>query len=184
MGRGKRRRIELTDDWELLLPPFSWPEQRNYEELGPVTLFGASVAERARETGTPERTLYRRVERFERDGMMGLFATDPAAARARRRGLEPSIRRMIVELKAEHPRLNDNEISNIVYVRTGSRLGKHTPGRVLSEEVGVPELCFSHGWQEYPARVSHPIRGRCLHAESKQPEEESWPAVPGSRRQS
>jgi putative transposase len=66
--------------------------------------------------------------------MMSLFAPDPAAARAKRRGLEPGIRRMIVELKAEHPRLN-NEIVNIVYVRTGRRLGKHTPGRVLAEEV-------------------------------------------------
>jgi hypothetical protein len=56
--------------------------------------------------------------------------------------------------------------------------------RTGREEVGVPELCFSHGWQEYPARVSHPIRGRCLYAESKQLEEESWPAVPESRRQS
>ena len=54
MGRGK---LEPTDDWELLLPVFSWPERRNYEELRPVTLFGASVAERARETGTAERTL-------------------------------------------------------------------------------------------------------------------------------
>jgi hypothetical protein len=26
---------------------------------------------------------------------------------------------MIVELKAEHPKLNANEIANIVYVRTG-----------------------------------------------------------------
>jgi AraC-like DNA-binding protein len=67
--------------------------------------------------------------------MMSLFATDPAAARARRQGLEPVIRRMIVELKAEHPKLNANEIANIVYVRTGRRLGKHTPGRVLAEEV-------------------------------------------------
>ncbi|PLS87655.1 MAG: hypothetical protein CYG60_00750, partial [Actinobacteria bacterium] len=41
----------------------------------------------------------------------------------------------MVELKAEHPRLNDNEISSIVYVRTGRRLGKHTAARVLSEEV-------------------------------------------------
>ena len=32
-----------------------------------------------------------------------------------------------------------------------------------------------------PARVSHPARGRCLHAESRYPEEESWP---GSRRPS
>ncbi len=135
MGRGKRRRIEPTDEWQELLPLFEWPEQQSYEELRPLVLFGGSVAERARETGVPERTMYRRVERFEEDGMLSLFATDPAAARAKRRGLEPHIRRMIVELKAEHPKLNDNEISNIVYVRTGRRLGKHTPGRVLAEEV-------------------------------------------------
>lgn len=135
MGHGKRRRIEPTDDWKFLVPLFEWPEQQDYEELRPVTLFGASVVERAREIGTSERTLYRRIERFERDGMLSLFATDPAAARAKRRGLETAIRRMIVELKAEHPKLNANEIANIVYVRTGRRLGKHTPGRVLSEEV-------------------------------------------------
>ncbi len=135
MGRRKRPKVEPTDDWDLLVPLFEWPEQEAYEELRPVTLFGASVVGRARETGTPERTLYRRIERFEKDGMMSLFATDPAAARAKRQGLEPYIRRMIVELKAEHPKLNANEIANIVYVRTGRRLGKHTPGRVLSEEV-------------------------------------------------
>jgi len=135
MGRRKRPKAEPTDDWNLLLPLFEWPEQQAYEELRQIALFGASVAERAKETGVPERTMYRRVERFEEDGMLSLFATDPATARARRRGLEPHIRRMIVELKAEHPRLNDSEISNIVYVRTGRRLGKHTPGRVLAEEV-------------------------------------------------
>ena len=135
MGRGKHRKAQPTDEWQELLPLFSWPEQRNYEELRPLVLFGASVAERARETGTAERTLYRRVERFERDGMMSLFASDPATDRAKRRGLEPAIRHMIVELKAEHPKLNANEIANIVYVRTGRRLGKHTPGRVLAEEV-------------------------------------------------
>jgi len=91
MGRGKRRKAQPTDEWQELLPLFSWPEQRNYEELRPLVLFGASVAERARETGTAERTLYRRVERFERDGMMSFFATDPAAARARRQGLEPHV---------------------------------------------------------------------------------------------
>jgi len=135
MGRRKRPKVEPTDEWELLLPLLEWPEQQAYEELRPMVLFGASVADRARETGTPERTMYRRVERFEEDGMLSLFATDPAAARAKRQGLEPHVRRMIVELKAEHPRLNSNEISNIVYVRTGRRLGDHTAARVLSEEV-------------------------------------------------
>src|SRR5215213_52652 len=134
MGRGRRRKAKPTDDWHELLPLFEWPEQEAYEELRPMVLFGSSVAERATQTGTPERTMYRRIERFEKDGTLSLFATDPAAARARRRGLEPAIRRMVLELKAEHPKLNANEISNIVYVRTGRRLGKHTPARVLAEE--------------------------------------------------
>nr|MDQ3316156.1 LuxR family transcriptional regulator [Actinomycetota bacterium] len=60
-GRG-RRKVDPTDDWELLLPLFEWPEQQAYEELRPLVLFGDSVAERARETGTPERTMYRRIE--------------------------------------------------------------------------------------------------------------------------
>ena len=51
------------------------------------------------------------------------------------RNHRPVPSRMIVELKAEHPRLNNSEISNIVYVRTDKRLGKHTPGRFLAEQV-------------------------------------------------
>jgi putative transposase len=135
MSGRRRRKAEHTEDWQELLPLFDWPEQQAYEELRPLVLFGDSVAERAKETGTPERTMYRRIECFEKDGMMSLFGMDPATARAKRRGLEPAIRRMIVDLKAEHPALNNNEISNIVYVRTGRRLGDHTAARVLSEEV-------------------------------------------------
>jgi transposase len=136
MGRRRRRKkAEHTDDWQELLPLFDWPEQQAYEEIRPLVLFGDSVSERANETATPQRTMYRRIERFANEGMLSLFGTDPATARAKRRGLEPAIRRMIVELKAEHPALNNNEIKNIVYVRTGRRLGKHTTERVLSEEV-------------------------------------------------
>jgi hypothetical protein len=36
-------------------------------------MFGSSVAQRASETGTPERTLYRRMDRFEAEGMEALF---------------------------------------------------------------------------------------------------------------
>src|SRR3954464_7038565 len=133
--RGRPKKAEPTDDWELLLPLFEWPEQQAYEELRPLVLFASSVPERAKETGIPERTMYRRVERFGKDGMLSLFGMGPASARAKRRSLEPTIRRMIVELKAEHPALNNNEISNIVYVRTGRKLGKQTAGRIFAEEV-------------------------------------------------
>jgi hypothetical protein len=49
--------------------------------------------------------------------MESLFGSEPT----KRRVLPPSIRRLIVDLKAEHPALNLNEIAGICYVRTGRR---------------------------------------------------------------
>ncbi|MDP9477276.1 MAG: helix-turn-helix domain-containing protein [Actinomycetota bacterium] len=88
-------------------------------------------AERARETGAAsERTLYRRTERFEEEGMESLFSAEGA----KRRVLPRWIRRTIAEFKGEHPPLNPNEISNIVWVRTGRKPDRKTVKRVLSEE--------------------------------------------------
>ena len=101
-----------------------------YEEIRPLTLFGASVTRRAGETGSAERTLYRKVARFEEEGIESLFD----AAGGGRRELPPVLRRMIVGLKAEYPRFSLGEIATVCYVRTGRRPGKHTVGRVLAEE--------------------------------------------------
>lgn len=115
----RRRRIQPTDEWEQLALLCRWPEQLAYEEIRPLTLFGASVARRAGETGSAERTLYRKVARFEEEGIESLFD----AAGARRRELPPVLRRMIVELKAEYPRFSLGEIATVCYVRTGRRPG-------------------------------------------------------------
>jgi len=100
MGRTtRRRRVEPTDDWEQLALLCRRPEQRAHEEIRPLTLFGSPVAERASETGTPERMLYRRVGCFEEEGVEGLFGSE----HARRKRFPPAIRRNIVDLKAEYP---------------------------------------------------------------------------------
>jgi transposase len=131
MGRTqRRRRVEPTDDWEQLALLCLWPEQRAYEEIRPLTLFGNSVAQRAAETGSPERTLYRKVGRFEEDGMESLLAAETA----RRRRLPLAMRRLILDLKAEHPGFNPNEIANVCYVRFGRRPDRKTVDRVLSDE--------------------------------------------------
>lgn len=131
MGRkGRGRRAEPTEDWERLLPLFEWPEQERYEVIRPLVLFGGSVAGRERETGVAGRTLYRRVDRFEQEGMQSLFD----AERAKRRELPPSIRRLIVDLKAEHPALSLGEVARVCYVRFGRRPSKRTVKRVLAEE--------------------------------------------------
>lgn len=129
----KRRkgRVEPPDDWEQLELLCAWPEQARYELIRPLVLFGVSAAERSRQTGAvSERTLYRRTERFDAEGMESLFS----AERAKRRALPRWIRRMIVELKGEHPPLNSNEIAGIVYVRTGRKPDRKTVSKVLSED--------------------------------------------------
>ena len=130
MGTNRRERAEPTGEWERLLPLFEWPEQERYEAIRPLVLFGSSVAERAGKVGVSERTLYRRVERFDQEGMNSLFDVESA----RGRQLPPAVRRLIVDLKAEHPALSLGEVARICYVRFGRRPSKHTIRRILAEE--------------------------------------------------
>jgi putative transposase len=131
MGRTtRRRRVEPTDDWEQLALLCRWPEQLAYEEIRPLTLFGSPVSERATETGSGERTLYRKLGRFEAEGMESLFGAETA----RSRRLPPAMRRLVVDLKAEYPGFNPNEIANACYVRFGRRPDRKTVRRVLEEE--------------------------------------------------
>lgn len=134
-GRGKtqeektrRAHRRLAKQLKLL---FGWPEQVRYEELRPLVLFGSSVAERAIEIEAAER------ERFT----VGWTASRPRGwrvsstrRRPRHRKLPPTIRRLIVDLKAEHPRLSLGEIASICYVGFGRRPSKHTVKRILEEE--------------------------------------------------
>src|SRR5215218_8780673 len=80
MGASKRRRIEPTHEWRLLVPFFEWPEQERYEQIRPLVLFDTSVAQRAAQVGTSAGTLYRRLDRFAEEGMQSLLDA-PAAKR-------------------------------------------------------------------------------------------------------
>ena len=126
----KRPRVEPTEDFQQILPLCWWPEQGEYERMRQPVLFGSSVAERARETGVSESTLRRRIGRFEDEGMEGLFATE----KAKRRKLPTNIRRLIVDLKAEYPPFNLNEIANIVGACFGRKPDVRSVKRVLDEE--------------------------------------------------
>lgn len=125
----QRRRSEPTEDWRQVALLSTSAEQRTYELIRPVVLFGRSPAERARETGAAERTLYRQAARFDAAGMASLF---PPPKPARHRTLPEHIRRAILELKAEHAGLNDREIARICDIRFGRSVGHHTVKRVLA----------------------------------------------------
>ena len=129
-----RSRIEPTDDWHQLSLLVQEPVQRTYELIRPVVLFGQSPAERARQTGTAERTIYRQAARFEAQGMAGLL---PPPATPQPRRLPEAIRQAILDLKAEHPPLRQHEIARIVAVRFDYPVSHHTVKRIVTAEVAT-----------------------------------------------
>jgi hypothetical protein len=130
-SRPLRRRVEPTADWEQIALLCGWPEQREYELIRPLVLFGGPADGRAEETGASSgRTLRRKAVLFEAEGMENLFGSETA----KRRRLPPAVRRLIVDLKAEHPGFNPNEISRVCYVRFGRLPARKTVKRVLTEE--------------------------------------------------
>lgn len=130
MAKLKRPRREPTKQWQQLELLLTSPEQRIYEQIRPVVLFGVPPPKRAKEIGTPERTLYRHVQRFAAHGMRSLFATEPAPPTLR---VPEHIRTAIAALKAEHPALHHREIATICYIRFDRKLSHKTVKRVLAE---------------------------------------------------
>jgi putative transposase len=138
MRRG--RRVEPTDEWEQIELLCGWPEQERYEEIRPLVLFDVSVAGRAAEVGVSESTLYRRLGRFEAEGMESLFGSE----HARRKKLPPAVRRLIVDLKAEHSAFNLNEIANVVHACFGRKPDVRSVKRVLDEEPVPLKILKNH----------------------------------------
>jgi putative transposase len=163
MGEEERRRVEPIDEWEQIELLCAWPEPRDYELIRPMALFRSSAAERASETGAAsERTLQRKVARFDAEGMESLFASEHAA----RKKLPPAIRRLVVDLKAEYPRFNLNEIANAVYVRFGRRPDHKTARRILEEEpIPLRFVRRFPPYHEIPVRRDGRTAVVALHAE-------------------
>ena len=164
MSERKRQTVEATDDWQQLQLLVKFPEQPACEQFRPVVLFGRSVAERAMQTATPQRTLYRQVDRFAREGMRSLFGPENVE---KHRWLPEQLRSAILELKAEHPKLNNSEITNIVYVRTVVQRGEPSGvflvvRRQREKALSLPRRCRSSRrfTRRRPEKIAPPGRRR------------------------
>lgn len=133
MPKNRRQRRERTHDWQQIKQYTLWPEQKAYELMRPLVLFGETAAERAKETDTSERTLHHKADRFDQEGMTSLFHKDSTPSPDTSRGLPPDMRQLIVDLRAEHPGFRPNEIATICFLRFGRRPSPHTVQRVLAD---------------------------------------------------
>jgi len=166
MPKVKGQRIAHTEEWGILQQRTLWPEQEQYELIRPIVLFGDTPSERAEQTGTAERTLYRRVDRFDQEGMMSLFAGGQTPKPENARSVPVPMRQSIVDLKAEYPAFTPNELATIGYVQFGRRLSRQTVQRILLE--GPPPSRTARRYTSY-LEIADPAERRLavirLHAE-------------------
>jgi len=134
MPKALRERRERTDNYHLILQWCRTPEQRLYESIRPITLFGLPPAERAEETGVAESTLRRAAAAFDTHGMISLFRPTKAQREDHHRSLPVAMRQLIVDLKAEYPDFTDGEIAAICAIQfSGRRPSHHTVKAVLAD---------------------------------------------------
>ncbi|GAC1405691.1 MAG: hypothetical protein NVSMB49_25110 [Ktedonobacteraceae bacterium] len=123
----KRVRRERTDEWASIHQWTLWPEQELYEQLRPILLFGETAGQRAKEINAAQRTLSRKADEFERDGMRSLFSSEePREQGETSKTLSSEMRQLIVDVHTELPSMSWREIAEICYIRYGRKPSHHS----------------------------------------------------------
>jgi len=118
----KRNRRERTDEWASIKQWTLWPKPELYEQIRPLVLFHETAGERAKEIDVPQRTLARKADEFERDGMQSLFSSgEQGGARQTGKTLPEGMRQLIVDLHFELPTMSWREIAEVCSIRYGRR---------------------------------------------------------------
>ncbi len=166
MAKRKRAVHERTEEWAQLRLLLKWPEQVVYELIRPVVIFGETAGARARATGEQERTIDRRADRFDREGLPGLYRQERREPVEDPRGLPPPMRQRIVDLRAEVPSMSLREIADVCDVEFGRRPSHHTVQKILA--AGPAPSRTTRRFPPY-AQIGEPIQRRLaivrLHAE-------------------
>jgi transposase len=133
MPKAKRERRERTDNYRLIQQWCRTPEQRLYEGIRPVVIFGQTTQERAEETGLSEHTLRRMSDAFDRQGLLSLFRPTKEEREGHPRSLPVMMRQLIVDLKAEYPDFTLGEIATICAINFDRRPSHHSVKAVLAD---------------------------------------------------
>lgn len=122
---------ETIDAWKQVRLFVGCIEQKAYEMLRTLVLFGQTAKRSARVVGVSERTFDRKADRFDAEGMASLF---PPPKIEKHRRLPAKIRQGIRDLKGEHAPFHASEIADICAVRFAHRPSPHTVRRILAED--------------------------------------------------
>jgi transposase len=163
----KHHRRERTEEWASIKQWTLWPEQEVYEQIRPLVLFHETAGERAKEIDIPQRTLARKAEAFERDGMVSLFSSgEQGGARATDKTLPEEVRQLIVDLHCEMPGMSWREIAEICYLQDGRR-PDHKSVKHIATSFPRPGLTSRRyqPWHQIPDPAERRLAAIRLHAE-------------------
>ena len=163
----KRSHRERTDEWASIKQWTLWPEQELYEAIRPLILFHETAGERAKEIDVPRRTLARKADEFERDGMQSLFPSgEQGGARETGKTLPDEIRQLIVDLHHEMPTMSWREIAEVCYIRYARRPHhKHVKRIATSGPPPSLQARRYQPWYQIPDPAERKLAAIRLHAE-------------------
>ncbi len=124
-----RKQQPHTEAWDAIKQMCLWPEQKAYELLRPVVLFGDPPSERAHETKANERTLRRQADRFDAEGMVSLFRPMQHETTDEHRSLPPPIRQALVDLRDASFLWEEDEVKWLQVLRLPEYAALAPPGR-------------------------------------------------------
>src|SRR5262249_16050796 len=128
-----RERRERTDNYGRIKDWRRTPGQRLYEDIRPISLFGATPAERAHRRGLSESTLRRAADAFDADGVASLLRPSKAQRADHHRALPTPMRQLLVDLRTEYPAFTLGEIAAICAIQFARRPSHHTVKQVLAD---------------------------------------------------
>jgi putative transposase len=123
--------VATQDDFARIRTEFIDPFQHDYEAIRPVVLFGATAAERSRQTGIDRTTIADKAKRFVTGGMLGLAdgRTQPTPSVG---AIYPDgIAAYIIYLKQRYPPIHLREIERILWRKFAYKTNPHTLKRFL-----------------------------------------------------
>ena len=148
MPEPKRVRRKHTEEWASIKQWTLWPEQELYEQIRPIVLFGQTPGERAKEINAAQRTLSRKADEFEQDGMQSLFSSgEQGGERETSKTLPAEIRQLILDLHADLPTMSWREIAEICFIRYDRKPSHHSIKHIAT--AGPPPSLATRRYQPW-----------------------------------
>lgn len=126
--------MSRTEDFVQLKLKFVDDVQERYESIRPIVLFeDVSIEKRAAEIRSNTQTIRKRIKRFKKFGMLGLFDFRHFPERVKKWDVPQDVINEIFNLLSIYPNFKPGEIARIVFRKLGYKLSSYKVETIIEE---------------------------------------------------